>query len=99
MHITLFLERTESSCLPINIANPLYIILYESMVGGMSKCFSQPTYPFQNRLFAFNPLRVPSPQHHPDRNIGEEEKKEIADLHKSHAAIIQQIIFVLRYLK
>jgi hypothetical protein len=68
-------------------------------LSGKSKCFSQATYPFRDRLFAFNPLCIPSPQHHPDRNIGEEKKKKIANLHKGHAIIIQQIIFVPRYLK
>jgi hypothetical protein len=68
-------------------------------IAGRRKCFSQPTYSFRDRLFAFNPLRILSPQHHPDRNIREEEKKKIAALYKSHTVIIQQIIFVPRYLK
>jgi hypothetical protein len=49
---------------------------------------------FQNRLSAFNPLCLLSPQHHPDRDIGKEEKKKNKALYKGHAVIIQQIVFV-----
>jgi hypothetical protein len=45
-------------------------------------------------MFAILPLYIPSPQHHPDRNIGEKEKKKIAALNKCHAVIIQQIVFM-----
>jgi len=39
------------------------------------------------------------PQYHLDRKIGEEEKKKIEALDKGHAVVIQQIVFVSRYLK
>jgi hypothetical protein len=48
-------------------------------------------------MLTIQALRLLSPQHHPDRDIGEEEKKKIADLYKGHAVIIQQIVFVSRF--
>jgi hypothetical protein len=55
--------------------------------------------PFRDWFFARNPLWLSLTQHHPDCDIRNEKKKKITALYKGHSVIIQQIVFVPRYLK